>query len=147
MEQQPVGWEPDLNDGVRLNIRPFIEADVLRKKPNIKWGVDRGKNPPGSYWGEARDNDKHLSLEEKQIAREKIKKQKKKKRNKKVEKVKTHKRKEPWEAAIKKVDSCASLMEIMAWKDWLGKRVPNKTKKYHAKIPRTNWLKFPQLRK
>jgi hypothetical protein len=70
LEQQPTGWEPDLNDGVRLNIRPFIEADVLRKKPNIKWGVDRGKNPPGSYWGEIRDNDKHLSLEEKRAARE-----------------------------------------------------------------------------
>ena len=36
LEQQPIGWEPDLNDGTRLNIRPFIEADVLRKKPNIK---------------------------------------------------------------------------------------------------------------
>jgi hypothetical protein len=74
LEQQPIGWEPDLNDGVRLNIRPFIEADMLRKKPNIKWGVDRGKNPPGSPWGEIRDNDKHLSLEEKRAAREKAKK-------------------------------------------------------------------------
>lgn len=73
MEQQPIGWDPDLNDGVRLNIRPFIEADVLRKKPNIKWGVDRGKNPPGSPWGEVRDNDKHLSLVEKRAAREKAK--------------------------------------------------------------------------
>jgi hypothetical protein len=69
LEQQPIGWEPDLNDGVRMNIRPFITTDVLRKKPNIKWGVDRGKNPPGSYWGEIRDNDKHLSLEEKRKAR------------------------------------------------------------------------------
>lgn len=74
IEQQPIGWDPDLNDGVRLNIRPFIEADVLRKKPNIKWGVDRGKNPLGSPWGEVRDNDKHLSLEEKRAAREKAKK-------------------------------------------------------------------------
>ena len=62
LEQQPIGWHPDLNDGVRLNIRPFMEADlsaavpagrqgqagVLRKRPNIKWGKDRGKNPPGS---------------------------------------------------------------------------------------------------
>ena len=62
---QPIGWNPDLNDGVRLNIRPFMEADVLRKRPNIKWGVDRGKNPPGSPWGEERDNDRHLTLEEK----------------------------------------------------------------------------------
>ena len=71
LEEQPIGWDPDLNDGVRLNIRPFMEADVLRKKPNIKWGIDRGKNPPGSYWGEIRDNDKHLSLAEKREAREK----------------------------------------------------------------------------
>jgi hypothetical protein len=74
LEQQPIGWEPDLNDGVRLNIRPFVEAGVLRSKFNVKWGVDRGKNPPGSFWGEVRDNDKHLSLEEKRVAREKIKK-------------------------------------------------------------------------
>lgn len=71
LEQQPIGWDPDLNDGVRLNIRPFIEADVLRKKPNIKWGIDRGKNPKGSPWGEIRDNDRHLTLAEKRAAREK----------------------------------------------------------------------------
>ena len=64
-----IGWHPDLNDGVRLNIRPFIEADVLRKRPNIKWGIDRGKNPSGSPWGEERDNDRHLTLEEKRKAR------------------------------------------------------------------------------
>ncbi len=71
LEKQPIGWHPDLNDGVRLNIRPFMEADVLRKRPNIKWGTDRGKNPPGSPWGEERDNDRHLTLEEKRKAREK----------------------------------------------------------------------------
>ena len=70
LEEQPIGWEPDLNDGVRLNIRPFVEAGVLRSKFNVKWGVDRGKNPEGSPWGEKRDNDKHLSLEEKRQARE-----------------------------------------------------------------------------
>jgi len=69
LEQQPIGWHPDLNDGVRLNIRPFMEADVLRKRPNIKWGIDRGKNPPGSPWGEERDNDQHLTLAEKTRAR------------------------------------------------------------------------------
>ena len=69
LEQQPMGWEPDLNDGVRLNIRPFMEADVLRKNPNIKRGIDRGKNPPGSHWGEVRDNDFHKSLDEKRAAR------------------------------------------------------------------------------
>ncbi|MEA2084648.1 MAG: DNA methyltransferase [Thermodesulfobacteriota bacterium] len=53
IEQQPVGWEPDLNDGVRVNIRPFMNvpdvktkgAGVLRVKPKIKWGKDRGKEP------------------------------------------------------------------------------------------------------
>lgn len=70
LEQQPIGWDPDLNDGVRLNIRPFMEAGVLRKNPNIKWGIDRGKNPPGTPWGEIRDNDKHLSLAEKRSVRE-----------------------------------------------------------------------------
>lgn len=69
LEQQPIGWEPDLNDGVRLNIRPFVEAGVLRNKFNVKWGVDRGKNPPGSPWGEIRDNDRHLGLEEKRNSR------------------------------------------------------------------------------
>lgn len=74
LEEQPIGWDPDINDGVRLNIRPFIQSDILRKKPNIKWGVDRGKNLPKSPWGEVRDNDKHLSLKEKLEAREKNKK-------------------------------------------------------------------------
>jgi hypothetical protein len=71
-EQQPFGWDPDLNDGVRSNIRPFVVADVLRKKPNIKWGIDRGKNPSGSPWGEIRDNDRHLTLAEKKAARGKL---------------------------------------------------------------------------
>jgi hypothetical protein len=77
LPQQPIGWHPDLDDGVRLNIRPFLTvadvgakgAGVLRWKPNIKWGTDRGKNPPGSPWGEDRDNDKHLTLAEKRAAR------------------------------------------------------------------------------
>ncbi|MBC7407524.1 MAG: N-6 DNA methylase [Arcicella sp.] len=70
LSEQTIGWEPDLNDGVRLNIRPFVEAGVLRSKFNIKWGIDRGKNPLNSHWGEIRDNDIHLSLEEKRVSRE-----------------------------------------------------------------------------
>jgi hypothetical protein len=70
-EEQPIGWDPDLNDGVRLNIRPFVEAGVLRSRFNVKWGIDRGKNPAGSPWGEVRDNDLHLRLEEKRKAKEK----------------------------------------------------------------------------
>ena len=45
LHEQSIGWEPDLNDGVRMNIRPFVEAGVLRKNPNIKWTKDRGKEP------------------------------------------------------------------------------------------------------
>lgn len=38
IEAQPVGWNPDLNDGVRLNIRPFMEAKILMKirPPRLK---------------------------------------------------------------------------------------------------------------
>ena len=63
--EQPIGWEPDLNDGVRLNIRPFVKAEILRAPFNIHWKKDRGKNPGSSE----RLNDIHLSLAEKQQAR------------------------------------------------------------------------------
>ena len=68
LARQPLGWDPDLNDGVRLNIRPFMTAEVLRRRTAIKWGVDRGKNPPNTPWGIIRDNDQHLNLEEKRAA-------------------------------------------------------------------------------
>ncbi len=45
LAQQPMGWHPDLNDGVRMNIRPFTTADILRKRVKIKWEKDRGKEP------------------------------------------------------------------------------------------------------
>jgi len=54
LSQQPISWNPDINDGVRLNIRPFLASDlpngragagILRFKPSIKWGKDRGKEP------------------------------------------------------------------------------------------------------
>jgi len=65
LAEQPLGWEPDLNDGVRLNIRPFVEAEVLRvKKPSINWNKDRGTNPDGSE----RHNDLHYTLAEKRAA-------------------------------------------------------------------------------
>jgi hypothetical protein len=74
LEKQPIGWEPDLDDGVRLNIRPFIEADVLAYVPNVKYTVDRGKDVPSAPWyhvfnGERR-NDHHTTLAEKRAARE-----------------------------------------------------------------------------
>lgn len=47
LSQQAIGWHPDLNDGVRMNIRPFATADILRKRVKISWGpkADRGKEP------------------------------------------------------------------------------------------------------
>lgn len=87
LAEQPIGWTPDLNDGVRLNIRPFLNArsvgkkgaGILRWMPNIKWTKDRGKDVESAPWytlglqydeGEgARINDHHLSLAEKQAAR------------------------------------------------------------------------------
>jgi hypothetical protein len=91
LSQQPLGWRPDLNDGVRLNIRPFIMAadvgkkgaGILRSRPNIKWEKDRGKEPerdkaefpwfwaadepdtdptPGRAYSGNRWNDVHLTL-------------------------------------------------------------------------------------
>ncbi|WP_186089004.1 Eco57I restriction-modification methylase domain-containing protein [Burkholderia gladioli] len=78
LSEQPIGWNPDLNDGVRLNIRPFMIAEVLRhnKKPklNISWGKDRGRDVESAPWypvfkGE-RINDHHLTVAEKKVARE-----------------------------------------------------------------------------
>jgi hypothetical protein len=65
LAEQPIGWQPDLNDGVRMNIRPFLMttdvgrkgAGILRARPNIKWDKDRGKEPLRSrdefpwFWG------------------------------------------------------------------------------------------------
>jgi hypothetical protein len=80
LREQAIGWNPDLNDGVRMNIRPFVVAGVLRKNPNIKWTKDRGREPqrdPDEYpwfWdgnnfiGD-RLNDIHLTTAEKQAAR------------------------------------------------------------------------------
>lgn len=55
LHEQAIGWEPDINDGVRLNVRPFMTAQpmsggkkgagLLKAKPNIKWAKDRGKEP------------------------------------------------------------------------------------------------------
>lgn len=65
MAEQPIGWEPDLDDGVRLNIRPFVNAGILRSRVNVHWKKDRGKNPDGSE----RHNDLHPTLEERRAAR------------------------------------------------------------------------------
>jgi len=67
LHEQPIGWNPDLDDGVRLNIRPFVEAGVLRSKVNVHWKKDRGTNADGSE----RLNDCHPTLEERREARRK----------------------------------------------------------------------------
>ena len=85
LKEQPIGWDPDLNDGVRLNIRPWITAaktyratkpGILRMMPNIKYPKDRGMEPvrdPQDFpWfkdSSDRNNDVHLTLEEKRNAR------------------------------------------------------------------------------
>jgi hypothetical protein len=66
LSQQAIGWHPDVNDGVRMNIRPFMAQDIpggkkgagiLRAKPNIKWEKDRGNEPARDkkaypwFWG------------------------------------------------------------------------------------------------
>jgi hypothetical protein len=98
LHEQPIGWDPDLNDGVRINIRPFISvsdvkkkgAGILRERPKIDWKKDRGKEPQRSkeeypwFWGwdekttdfiggpefkGERFNDCHYTIEFKQRAR------------------------------------------------------------------------------
>lgn len=85
LEQQAIGWNPDLNDGVRLNIRPFLSvpdigkrgAGVLRDKPNIKWEKDRGKDVESAPWYHLfngdRINNHHLKLADKLAVRDKEK--------------------------------------------------------------------------
>lgn len=92
IEEQSIGWNPDLNDGVRINIRPFLSvpdvgkrgAGVLRDKPkSLHWEKDRGSDVPSAPWYELglqyggkvgdRINDHHLTLAEKRAAREKAK--------------------------------------------------------------------------
>lgn len=90
LHKQSIGWNPDINDGVRMNVRPFMTATlskgkagagVLRAKPNIKWEKDRGKEPSrpkeefpwfwnGTNFTGDRLNDCHYSNAEKQAARD-----------------------------------------------------------------------------
>ena len=69
LHEEPIGWNPDLNDGVRLNIRPFVNAGILRTRVNVNWKKDRGLNVDGSE----RYNDRHFTIAEKRAAREKAK--------------------------------------------------------------------------
>ncbi|MHC5536811.1 Eco57I restriction-modification methylase domain-containing protein [Singulisphaera rosea] len=98
LSEQPIGWNPDINDGVRINIRPFMTgeiaggrkgAGILRWAPKVSWNKDRGKEskrPREEYpwfwgWDESIDfaggdiftgdrwNDCHYSNEFKQNGR------------------------------------------------------------------------------
>jgi N-6 DNA Methylase len=93
LKEQPIGWNPDLNDGIRVNIRPWITAaqlyspgrkassnggksGILRTQPNITYKRDPGNEQPRDSldfpWFEGtndRRNDVHLSLQEKREAR------------------------------------------------------------------------------
>jgi N-6 DNA Methylase len=94
LTKQAIGWHPDINDGMRMNIRPFATADILRKRVKINWEKDRGKEPVRDkkdfpwFWGwdgEKQDfagigkeqdgnrwNDCHYTNEIKERAREAI---------------------------------------------------------------------------
>lgn len=73
LAQQPLGWDPDLDDGVRLNIRPFVRAGILHAKVGVNWNKDRGRDVATAPWFEKfkgeRLNDRHLTLAEKHRAR------------------------------------------------------------------------------
>ncbi|MCX5784605.1 MAG: N-6 DNA methylase [Elusimicrobia bacterium] len=91
LSKQAIGWEPDINDGIRLNIRPLLASDlpngrngagILRWKPNVKWDKDRGKEPHrpkdeypwfwnGNDFTGDRVNDCHFTGDQKQKARTK----------------------------------------------------------------------------
>lgn len=56
LHEQSIGWEPDVNDGVRINIRPFMNARLLNSRgknacilrvtpKRVGWEKDRGKEP------------------------------------------------------------------------------------------------------
>jgi hypothetical protein len=91
LQEQPMGWEPDLDDGVRLNMRPWLharpyesskkDACILRATPiKLLLGTDRGKESirdredfPWFATSQDRTNDEHFTLEQKRAARERKK--------------------------------------------------------------------------
>jgi len=92
---QPIGWEPDLDDGVLVNLRPWLHAKpyqepnqklkqgacILRVTPiKLPLGKDRGKEPPRNKedfpWfatSPDRTNDAHFTPAQKRAARERKK--------------------------------------------------------------------------
>jgi hypothetical protein len=52
--RQPIGWEPDIDDGVRVNIRPFMLGQhggnggcILRVRPSINSNKSAGRETEG----------------------------------------------------------------------------------------------------
>ena len=65
LEEQPIGWEPDLNDGVRLNIRPFVDGGCPSQDPEDQVGQGPWQRPGDRalvprFQGD-RINDHHLT--------------------------------------------------------------------------------------
>jgi len=91
IHEQAIGWQPDPNDGVRINMRPWLmaklyqaskrDACILRVPPiKLPIGTDRGKEPhcdktdfPWFAETPDRSNDIHLTLDQKRNARERKK--------------------------------------------------------------------------
>jgi hypothetical protein len=91
LREQAMGWEPDLNDGVCVNLRPWLtakpyqpnkkDACILRVTPiKLPLGKDGGKEQsrdktdfPWFADTQDRSNDVHLTLEQKHAARERKK--------------------------------------------------------------------------
>ena len=89
LDEQAIGWDPDIENGVRLNIRPMMADDIaggrrgagiLRSKPGLHWKNDRGREPRRDqvrfpwFWKDnqfvgVRVNSVHLTNAEKQAAR------------------------------------------------------------------------------
>ena len=79
LHEQPIGWRPDIDDGVRVNIRPLMTAQIeangrrpvgiLRHAPGIKWGLDRGTSPASTrddfpwFWGATGDETDFMGRE------------------------------------------------------------------------------------
>lgn len=88
IEEKPIGGKPDIDDGVRLNIRPFTAQElsigkkgayILRIRPNIHWKKDRGRELTQDqtqfpwFWENGKftgvwGNDMHLTNAEKHSA-------------------------------------------------------------------------------
>jgi len=62
LHEQPLGWEPDINNGVRINIRPFMTARTIKGSKN---GCILRVTPSGIRWDKAdRGNEPHCAKQD-----------------------------------------------------------------------------------